>query len=104
MRRKMPSITERHRYRKLWGQKSARLVECGECFIFEEADSCADFIRYNQETEDGKIIPLSDGPYFVLRFIGEKGIPFTIVRRQNYEAMNYYRNLVGREFRIRIER
>lgn len=98
------TIKEKYNWRKLYGQKEARLE--GTCLvtIFEDSPACADFIQYNQETVDGKIIPLADGHYFVLRFVGDKQIPFTLVRRQNYEAMKYYESHIGDSFKIKIER
>ena len=95
-------IKEKHQWKKLYGQKEARLIETSCCYIIEDTPAYHDFIQYNQETIDGKVIHLAEGPYYVLRFIGDKQIPFTILRRQNYEAMKFYESHIGDSFRIEV--
>lgn len=95
-------IKEKHQWKKLYGQKEAKLIGTSHYFVIENAPACHDFIQYNQETVDGQTIHLSEGPYYVLRFIGDKQIPFTILRRQNYEAMKFYESHIGDSFKIEV--
>lgn len=96
-------IHEKYQWKKLWGQKEATLVDTSQ-YYFTEAPACQDWHEYNQQLEDGRIIPLSEGVYFVLRFIGDKGIPFTIIRKQNYEAIKFYNAHIGQDFKIKVEK
>ena len=98
------TLDEKCSWKKVHGQKEARLVEISQTFVDNDAPFCEDFIHYNQETADGNEVPLADGHYFILHFVGEKQIPFTILRRQNYEALKYYRQHIGDYFRIEVKK
>ncbi len=101
-KKKILAIHEKHNWKKLCGQKEAKLISTGQTYTMDDAPACQEFIQYNQETVNGNVIPLSDGHYYILFFIGEKQIPFTILRRQNYEAMKFYEEHIGDFFQIEV--
>lgn len=96
------TICEKFPWKKLWGQSEAVLTDTSQ-YYYTESPACQDWHDYNQQLVNGKIIPLSEGVYFILRFIGDKGIPFTIVRKQNYDAIKFYNAHIGQNFRIKVK-
>lgn len=101
---KMPTIKVKRQYSKLCGQKTAKLLAISTTYIVPEAPAQEDFVEYNAAVVNGPPEIITEGIYDVLLFIGDKGIPFTILRHQNYEALKYYRANKGNEFQIKVER
>lgn len=88
-----------HRYPKLHGQTSARLISIELC---ERNELSPDFIIYDT-SYDGGLYPLSPGRYMVLVFLGNKLIPFTTVRPWTKSKYLYYKGGIGSEFEIRYK-
>ena len=90
-------ISFSHRYPKLHGQESARLLS------IELRDRCelSDvFVEYDT-VFDGGHYPLPAGRYMVMVFLGNELIPFTTVRRWTEEKFRYYKSGIGSFFNIR---
>lgn len=73
-----------HNYKKLHGQKKARLVWIG---IVKGKDLSKKFIEYDT---DGKYNIDRKQNYIFMIFLGTEGIPFTTVRKFNRENRNKY--------------
>jgi hypothetical protein len=89
-----------HRYPKLHGQKSARLL-CVE--LRNRAELNEEFVEYDTVYENDPATDhycLTNGRYMVLVFLGNKLIPFTTVRRWTAEKERYYKNAIGGMFEI----
>lgn len=73
-----------HNYRKLHGQKKARLVWIG---MVNGKNLSKKFIEYDT---DGKYKIDRKQDYIFMIFLGKEGIPFTTVRKLNRENRNKY--------------
>ena len=84
-------------YKKLHGQKTARLMFVGSVRDDEISD---EFIEYNTRAEDGHInITRHERSLFMI-FLGEKLIPFTVLMPYDHEEEIRLRCKVGSVFEL----
>lgn len=91
-------------YPKLWGQTQAELLSVKEIEINENTNK--DLIEYDTKAIDGSYYELKKGKYLQLIFLGNKNIPFCIIRSKYGSYVNkteYYKNKIGEIFDIVIE-
>lgn len=100
----MNQIKFSHEYPKLWGQRTATLLEVK--LVYKEILH-KDLLEYDTTYSEGierKHYPLPSGALIHLTFLGEKNIPFCTMRSYNSEKLDYYGALIGDEFEIvRVE-
>lgn len=89
-------------YPKIHGQTSGRLVSISLMTIDESTSK--EFIEYDSTMSDGSKYPLPDGDYMLLVFLGNLGIPFSTLRKQNIENLNKYMSGLGKIFELVISR
>ena len=80
----MFSIAFNHNYKKLYGQKKAKLIWVG---IVSGKKLSKKFIQYDT---DGKYKIDRKQDYIFMVFLGKEGIPFTTLRKWNRENKNKY--------------
>lgn len=85
---------------KLHGQVKGKLVEV---VITPKTVLCCDLIKYDTEQSNGDYFPLKNGICLVLYFIGDKGIPFTIIRKGSAKNFDSYKSRIGEKFNIVVE-
>lgn len=95
-------------YPKLYGQRSARLLEVLPITIDENTPS--ELIEYDTKTNRNGHYKLKPGQNVQLIFIGNKAIPFCTIRsrffwdgKKELDKLEYFQKLVGKVFEIRIE-
>lgn len=94
----MQEIKFNHNYKKLHNQKTARLLSAD---FFYGKDLHKDFVEYDTE---GKYEIDKEQEYIKLLFRGDKGIPFTTLRKNNDENRKKYCSLTAdTDFKIVIE-
>jgi hypothetical protein len=97
-----------HEYKKIHGQKTARLVDIEVC---DRSDLSERFVGYDTvfvidpaigvcSEEVVGYFPLPVGKYMVLLFMGDHRIPFTTVRRYTETKFSYYKGNLGNTFEI----
>lgn len=84
-----------HNYSKLHNQTSAKLLNVEEV---KKSDLDPDFIKYDT---DG-VFDLKYDTYLKLLLIGNKGIPFTTLRRNVENLQNKYCKHIGEIFEIYV--
>lgn len=102
----LKTIKFNQNYKKLHGQKIARLVA-----VFTGADGgeflrkFPDLIGYDKKTVNGQRVYFmsSDQNYILLLFVGDKDIMFPTFRKNNKENAELYGESVGELFKIQIE-
>jgi hypothetical protein len=87
-----------HHYPKLHGQKLAQLLAVE---LRNRSNLTEKFIEYDTAYAGGHY-PLPPKQYIVLVFLGNEMIPFTTVRPWNENKFQYYRNSIGKIFKIEI--
>jgi hypothetical protein len=89
-------------YPKLWGQKSAILLNV---LLIEknEFPLDKDLVEYDTKNCDGTYYPLPKNKYIQLVFLGNKRIPFCTIRRFTEEKYKYYFYNQKTDFEIVIE-
>ena len=95
-----------HNYPKLHGQKMAELLAVR--FITISKTTNPEMLEYDTryENADGTIghYPLKSGQYMRLIFDGDKGIPFTTIRKAwPRRKVKFYEEMVGETFMIDVE-
>jgi hypothetical protein len=99
-----------HHYEKLWGQTSAKLLAVNtdiyihRPFDVSELGSLVDYdTRYYDQSEwVMKRGTIAKGEYMQLVLLGNKGIPFCALRRQNVENRKRYIGKEGETFLIGV--
>lgn len=98
------SILFDNNYPKLHGQK--RAVLCGAITGMTPQflrDMFPGLIEHDTKRDDGRFYHIiENGVYMLLIFIGDKGIMFPTLRKQNEENLNFYGAARGEEFEIVI--
>ena len=84
-----------HNYSKLHNQTSAKLLNVEEV---KKSDLDPDFIKYDT---DG-VFDLVYDTYLKLLLVGNKGIPFTTLRRNVEHSQNKYCKHIGEIFEIYV--
>lgn len=94
----MREIKFNHNYKKLHNQKTARLLSAD---YYYGKDLPKEFIEYDTE---GKYEIDKKQEYIKLLFRGDKGIPFTTLRKNNSENREKYCSLTAdTKFKIVVE-
>ncbi len=96
----MATIKFSHDYPKLWGQNKAELIEV--VIISQNEILDKDLIEYDTKNSKGDYYQLPNDDLIQLVFVGNKRIPFCTLRRFTREKYNYYKNLIGELFEIKI--
>lgn len=86
-------------YPKLWGQKTAELLQ-----VRLLADINPDLIEYDTKNSQGEYYQLPDTPIIQLIFVGDKNIPFCTLRRYYEAKWEYYTDAVGERFKIEVSK
>jgi len=94
-------ISFSHNYPKLWGQNTARLIYV--CVINRKSLP-PELIEYDTKTEKGTHYELPNGKLIQLVFLGNKGIPFCTLRRFTETKLEYYKDLLGEVFEVKIKK
>ena len=81
-------IVFRNNFRKLGSQKYCYCLRIMELNVNKKLKSTKDFLKYDTEPYD---FPIKNGNYLYLLFIGDKGIPFTTLRKNNEENKEKYK-------------
>lgn len=102
----MKSITFRHRYPKMCGQTSGRLVAVLPIMIDRNAP---DYMMKYETTysENGKLFydKLPDGEYVQLVFVGNLGIPFSTIREAwPHNRVKFFYESVNDEFEFNFRK
>ena len=99
MNQKIKPLTIRfsHRYPKLHGQKTAKLLAVHP---MESVQLHSDLIEYDTVKEDGTHYGLPTGVVIHLTFLGDKMIPFSTIRRHTDDKLEYYKTNIDRHFDI----
>lgn len=93
-------IVFKNNFRKLQNQKYGYLTRVMTVDINKKLKATKDFLIYDTEPYD---FLLKNGTYLYLLFIGEKGIPFTTLQKNNkenklkYDVYNWYKIEVKNE-------
>lgn len=103
---KLKMIKFNKNYRKLHGQKTARLVA-----VFSGANGgeflskFPDFIGYDETATNGQRFHFMENEkeYIMLLFVGDKDIMFPTFRKQNEENAALYSESVGELFEVVVE-
>jgi len=95
----MDIIRFSHNYPKLFGQKSARLLDV---WPVSRKSLSTWFVNYDTSFAGGKY-PLPDGDYLILFFMGVDVIPFTTVRSATFGKEEYYRMKIGNWFTLEMQ-
>lgn len=93
-------------YPKLHGQKQAKLLmSIGDVSEALLRTKFADLLDYDTQRSDGKFYRSWQvgEKFLLLLFLGDKGILFTSLRKNNEENRNIYNNSVGDIFEIIIK-
>lgn len=92
-------------YPKLNNQKHARLVFVIQGLLGEMLlKNFPDLTYYDTLRDDGVYYDIkNDESYMLLFFIGEKGIMFSTLRKQNEENAILYAESIGENYKIKIE-
>lgn len=95
-----------HNYAKLYGQKSARLLDV---ILIARDDINFEAVNYDTSWFDEVTLgihyfELENGEYLRLTFIGDKGIPFTTYRKNTPENSLRYLLNIGEEFVVFVKR
>jgi hypothetical protein len=104
----MNKIKFSHQYPKLWGQKSAELVQILTLKLPEEMN--VDLYKYDTTYFDSRLnerrYELPKGEYLQLLFFGDKKIPFTTIRpryKGKLDKLFYYMKQMHERFEIIVE-
>lgn len=97
----MNPIRFSHDYPKLWNQKTAKLVAVETVTVSDGLNPSLK--EYDTKTVEGGYFHIADGEYLQLVFVGDLGIPFSTLRKMNYENLDYYKSHVGKWFEVVIE-
>lgn len=85
---------------KLWGQTSAVLVAVRRIWL---ENVPAVFVEYDCRMATGELYRLEGGECLQLVFVGNYGIPFCTVRRNEEGKELFYKSLLNRQFDIVIK-
>ena len=85
-----------HNYSKLHGQTSAKLLSVE---VVKRDSLDAEYVRYDT---DG-VFELENEEYLKLLLMGNKGIPFTTLRRNIEQNVEKYCKNVGSEFEVYVK-
>jgi len=97
----MNQIKFSHKYPKLWSQKSATLLLVKTINHTEVTEKLSDYDTIYSDDEMGiKQYPLPKTMLIHLTFLGNENIPFCTMRRYTLRKYEYYKSLVGEEFKI----
>ncbi len=102
----MKQIKFSHNYPKLHGQSLAQLLAVRDLSVCKYTSPALLEYDTRYENADGTIghYPLKPGAYLRLIFDGEKGIPFTTIRKAwPPQKVKYYTEAVGEFFKIEIK-
>ena len=91
-------ICFKHKFKKLQNQKYGYLEKILILDVNIKLKSTKDFLIYDTEPYDFKI---KNGTFIYLLFIGEKGIPFTTLRKYSRENRGKY--IQYKWYKIKIE-
>lgn len=98
----MKNITFKHRYPKMCGQTSGRLVTVLPIMI--DRNTPTDMVKYETTYSEGDKYfydSLPNGKYVQLVFVGNLGIPFSDIREAWPEnRVKFFRESVNQEFRF----
>ena len=90
-------------YPKLCNQSKAKLVHIHGLF-FEDFKKEKDLIDYDTLRYDGSHFEIKEHlSYFILFFVGDKGIMFSTLRKMNEENAEKYLQNLGKWFYIDIQ-
>lgn len=89
-------------YVKLHNQKSAILLQVNYMKVDEDLPQA--LIDYDTERLDGSHQFLPYGYYGQLIFLGEFGIPFSAIRKQTVEELEYCTKNIDKKFKIIIRK
>ncbi|MDR1008036.1 MAG: hypothetical protein LBL65_05680 [Campylobacteraceae bacterium] len=102
----MNKIKFSHNYPKLWGQKSAELVQILTLTLPNDMnESLYDYDTTYYEGSFKHHYKLEKGEYLQLLFFGDKRIPFTTIRpryKGKVDKLFYYMKLMHGQFEIVI--
>ena len=93
----MEKIKFNRNYKKLHEQTEAKLVYFE---IHYGKTLNEEYVKYDT---DGKYTFVYNHKYIVLYFVGNKGIPFSSLRKLNKENKKKYFDKVGEKFKIIVE-
>lgn len=87
-------------YKKLFNQCKARLID-SKLVTLDQLNK--DFIKYDTDCEEGGSFLFTEDLYLCLFFVGDKGIPFTTLRKFNEYNFRYYCDSEDTLFNVIIE-
>lgn len=93
-------------YPKLCNQAHAKLVwidEIRDCDFILKYPHLKALFEYDTKQPDGKFCSIKRGDYLLLLFVGDKGIMFSTVRRDNPSNRSKYINKIGKLFDIEVK-
>lgn len=91
----MVEIKFSHEYPKLWGQKTAILLNVK---IIDSNSITEQLKEYDTKFAEGQFYPLPEGRLIHLTFLGDKNIPFSSIRSFYPQKFDYYSSNVGKQF------
>lgn len=90
-------------YPKLCNQAKARLIYYGMITLDQNfKNTFPSLIEYNTKKPDGTYKEIPNGDYYLLFFVGDKGIMFSIIRKMNDDNLRKYFNNFGKWFNIEV--
>lgn len=93
----MVEIKFSHEYPKLWGQKTAVLLNIK---IIDSNSITPDLKEYDTKFNENEHYPLPEGRLIHLTFLGDKNIPFSSIRSFYPQKFDYYSKSVGKQFKL----
>lgn len=93
-------------YPKLCNQAHAKLVwidEIRDCDFILKYPHLKALFEYDTKQPDGKFYNIKRGDYLLLLFVGDKGIMFSTVRRDNPSNRSKYINKIGKLFVVEVK-
>lgn len=94
-----------HDYAKLWGQKRAQLLAVLKVSVKEDENRRKEYEGYYMDSSaKAQVEGIKKGNYIQLVFIGEHGIPFSVLRPYSYSKWEGYRDLIGTYFQMLIKK
>lgn len=93
-------------YPKLCNQARARLVwidEIRDCDFVLKWTALKALFDYDTKRPDGTQKNITRGDYLLLLFVGDKGIMFSTLRRDNPSNRSKYINKIGKLFDVEVK-
>lgn len=93
-------------YPKLCNQAHAKLVwidEIRDCDFTLKYPHLKALFEYDTKRPGGKLYNIKRGDYLLLLFVGDKGIMFSTVRRDNPSNRSKYINKIGKLFDVEVK-